>query len=98
MMTAPLPALALLVGLVVTANAQNLILNGDFETGPFAPSTTITNWVVSGAAQVHSIDGEGATTSIHSAALNVGGDSQGTVLSQSFSTVVGKAYVLNFDS
>jgi hypothetical protein len=80
-----------------STQAQNLILNGDFEADPHAPSTTITDWVVSGAGHVHSIQ-EGATTGIYSAALNVGGDSEGTVISQSFTTVVGKGYILNFDS
>ena len=79
------------------AQGQNLIFNGDFETGPFAPSSTITDWTVSGTGHIHSI-AEGATTPTHAAALNIGHDSQGTVLSQSFTTVVGKLYSLDFDA
>jgi hypothetical protein len=79
------------------ASAQNLITNGDFESPPFAPSFTITSWTVSGSGQIHSIQ-EGATTPTHSAALNVGGDSQGSILSQSFSTTIGTLYRLDFDT
>ena len=81
----------------LAAQGQNLISNGNFETGPFAPSSTITNWTVSGTGHIHSIE-EGATTPTHSAALNIGHDSQGTILSQSFPTVVGKIYSLDFDA
>jgi Protein of unknown function (DUF642)/Carbohydrate binding domain len=79
------------------ASAQNLITNGDFESPPFAPSFTVTGWTVSGSGQIHSSQ-EGATTPTHSAALNIGGDSQGSILSQSFSTTVGTLYRLDFDS
>ena len=77
--------------------AQNLIQNGDFELPPFAPSSNLTNWVVGGTGHVHSID-EGATSETHSAALSVGFDSEGTTLSQSFPTVVGQSYTVDFDA
>src|ERR1700758_5173084 len=101
-MKSGLPAVAAAVCLSFTfaadiAQAQNLIVNGDFETAPYAPSTTITSWTVSGTGHVHEIE-EGATTPTHSLALNVGGDSEGTVVSQTITTVVGKSYILNFDS
>ena len=76
---------------------QNLITNGDFETPPYAPSFTVSGWNVGGNGFVHSIE-EGATTPIHSAALNIGGDSQGNTLSQSFPTTIGALYRLDFDS
>jgi uncharacterized protein DUF642 len=93
---------ATLLGAVIllwdfSAQAQNLISNGDFETPPFAPSTTITNWVVSGAGDIHEA-AEGSTSPTHSAALNIGADSEGTVLSQSFTTLNGQTYVLDFDA
>ena len=81
----------------LSAHSQNLLTNGDFETPPFAPSTTVTGWTVSGGGHIHEAE-EGATSPIHSVALNIGGDSQGTILSQTFSTVAGKAYTLDFDA
>ena len=72
-----------------SAPAQNLITNGDFETPPFAPSLMITGWDIQGTGQIHSIE-EGSTTPSHSAAFNVSGSSEGSILSQSFSTVVGQ--------
>src|SRR5207244_444021 len=41
---------------------------------------------------------EGSTSPIHSAAFNIGGDSQGNILSQSFSTINGQTYTLDFDT
>ena len=81
----------------LSAQSQNLLTNGDFETPPFAPSTTVTGWTVAGSGHVHEAE-EGATTPSHAVALNIGGDSQGTTLSQSFATVAGRTYVLDFDS
>src|SRR4051794_8151268 len=80
------------------ARGQNLIQNGDFDTGDHAPLSTITNWIVSGTGAIHSKDGQGTTSGMYAAAFNVGGDSQGTVLSQSFSTVAGGFYQLDFDT
>src|SRR5438270_9860169 len=91
--------LASAMGLVwaVPVRAQNLIANGGFETPPYAPSTTITNWTVGGAGHVHEAD-EGSTSPSHALALNIGGDSEGTTVSQSFSTIVGNLYELDFDA
>jgi hypothetical protein len=41
---------------------------------------------------------EGATSPTHSAAFSTGGDSQNNVLSQSFSTISGRQYALDFDA
>src|SRR3954447_642819 len=79
------------------AQAQNLVTNGDFEMAPFAPSSTLTNWTVGGTGHIHSAS-EGATNGSHSAAFNIGHNDEGTTLSQSFSTVVGQLYSLDFDS
>lgn len=81
----------------ISSSAQNLITNGDFETPPFAPSLSVSGWNVLGTGKIHSIQ-EGSTTPTHSAALNVGGSSQGSILSQSFATTAGQLYVLDFDA
>jgi hypothetical protein len=82
---------------VASLCGQNLIQNGDFEAQPYAPSTAITNWTVSGTGAVHEIN-EGFTTPTHAAALNIGGDSQGTIISQTFPTAPGELYRVDFDS
>jgi hypothetical protein len=74
-----------------------LITNGDFEVPPFNTDGTVTNWTVGGPGKVAS-NPEGATSGTHSAALNAGGSSQGNTLSQSFTTTVGQAYRVDFDS
>src|SRR5438105_7841462 len=75
---------------VTPAHAQNLILNGDFEAEPHDPDSPITNWAVSGAGHVHSAM-EGATSGSFCAALSIGSDSQGNVLSQTSATSPGQA-------
>ena len=40
---------------------------------------------------------EGATSGTHGAVFNEGGDSQGNVLYQTFNTVAGQSYILEFD-
>ncbi len=77
--------------------AQNLIRNGEFEIPPFAPSSTLTYWTVAGTGHVHEAE-EGSTTPTHSAALSIGHDSEGTIISQSFATAVGERYRVDFDS
>ena len=79
------------------ASGQNLIQNSDFELPPFAPSSDVSSWVVGGTGAVHSID-EGATTPVRSAALSVGEDSEGTTLSQTFPTLAGQIYTVDFDA
>ena len=64
---------------VQSISAQNRIVNGDFEAPPFAPSSVITSWNVSGTGHVHSIS-EGATSGTHSMA-------DGTSATLSFTSV-----------
>jgi hypothetical protein len=77
--------------------SSNLIVNGDFEAGPHDTTGSITNWTVSGTGN-GATEMEGATSGNFSAALNVGSDTEGTVLSQSFTTVAGQGYVVEFDA
>jgi Protein of unknown function (DUF642) len=91
--------LAAAIGFIsgLSAHAQNALTNGDFEAPPYAPSFTVTGWTVSGNGNIHEIE-EGSTSPTHSAAFNIGGDSQGNTLSQSFSTINGQTYTLDFDT
>ena len=57
---------------------QNLLINGDFETAATAGSP-VPAWTVSGTGAIEEIN-EGATSGSNSAAFNIGGDRQGTVL------------------
>jgi hypothetical protein len=86
----------------VSARAQNLLQNPNFEEPPHAPedqSNTVTDWIVGGTADIHSgPSNEGSTTPAYSAVLNVGQDSEGTTLSQSFATTVGTVYKVEFDA
>lgn len=52
-------------------------------------------WTVSGRVLNGS---EGATTPSHAAVFTAGGNSQGDLLSQSFSTVAGRTYAVDFDA
>ena len=74
----------------------NLVLNGSFEAPPHSVNT-VTNWTISGNGKVESSP-EGSTTPTHSGVLNAGSDSENNVLSQSFATVVGQLYTLEFDA
>jgi hypothetical protein len=80
----------------IPADAQNLITNGDFETSPYVMLGIVANWSVAGNARVLE-DQEGATSGTHAAVFNPGGDSQGNVLSQTITTVPGRAYIFEFD-
>ena len=77
--------------------AQNLILNGDFETDPNVPNGTVTDWTVSGTAHIHA-EMEGATSGSYSAAFNVGVIPKAAILSQNFTTIIGHNYTVEFDS
>ncbi|HJT82031.1 MAG TPA: DUF642 domain-containing protein [Chthoniobacterales bacterium] len=90
-------ALGLVLVLTLSADAQNLILNGDFEAEPHDPVATILNWDIGGPGFVHSAM-EGATSGDFSAALSIGGDTEGNILSQTFPTTIGQTYVVEFDS
>ena len=80
---------------VAAANGQNLLLNGDFETGPHNSLSTITNWATSGFVRTAQ---QGSTSGDWSAALRISGDSEGNTLSQTFTTTVGQAYLVEFDA
>jgi hypothetical protein len=77
--------------------AQNLVVNGDFETGPFLTSGTVSNWIVSGTAKVAELSNEGSTSGTYAAAVGEGGNYQNDVLSQTISTVPGQTYIFEFD-
>ena len=82
---------------LLSAQAQNLILNPSFEDGPHGPSDVILDWIVGGTGSANSAM-QGATTGDFSAALNVGGDSENTTISQTFSTTIGQIYMVEFDA
>ena len=77
----------------VTAQAQNLVSNADFETGPFGVNNTVTSWTVTGSAVV-TVAEEGATTPTHSATFKP----KGGVLSQTLTTTAGQTYDVDFDA
>src|SRR4051812_3059174 len=92
----------LIVGVVVfgadIVAAQNLVSNGDFETGPFFTRTVVAGWIVSGSGNIASLSGEGVTSGTHAVALDEGGNSQNNTLSQTISTTPGVTYIFEFDS
>lgn len=92
----PLRLLLLLVCVasLPVARAQNVIINGDFDTPPF--DTGVSGWVVTG--HVAAVTNQGSTTSPAAAALSIGGDTQGDMLSQTFTTTIGQTYALDFDA
>ncbi len=85
-------------------HAQNLINNPSFEAAPHAPSSDMIDWMTGVTAtaghpdaHIHSIQ-EGATDGQYDAAFSVGRDSEGTTLFQTFPTVVGNFYQIDFDA
>lgn len=78
------------------AAGQNVIINGDFEEPPYDTIGVVSGWTVTGA--VGSVDNQGSTSPDHAAAFSLGGDSQGNMLSQTFATVSGATYTLDFDA
>ncbi len=88
-------AIFLLSGALV-GRGQNLLINGDFETGPFNTTGVVSGWMVAGSAA--DVDGQGFTSATHAGALSVGGDTQGDSLSQTFATMSGTLYTLEFDA
>ena len=78
------------------AAGQNVIINGDFETGPFDTNGTVSGWTVTG--DVGNVSSVGSTSGSHAAAFSLGGDSEGNMLSQTFETVSGATYTLDFDA
>src|SRR5205814_3407602 len=87
---------SLLLGFVVVTHGQNLLTNGDFETPATTPSP-IPGWTLSGTSQIKE-EMEGVTSGTQDAAFNIGHDSQGSILSQSFATAAGHTYLLSFDA
>lgn len=88
----PFLAAAALCLFVSRAMGQNLLTNGGFETGDFA------GWTVSGDVQIDATQGvpsEGSSAT----KLNVAGSgpTQDATLSQTFTTVPGALYRLDFD-
>ena len=79
-----------------TPASSSLLVNGDFETAPFATMGAVAGWTVGGAGKIQ-VE-QAATSPTHGAGFNTGGDSQGTTLSQSFTTVAGQVYSLDFDA
>jgi Protein of unknown function (DUF642) len=91
--------LLLLIACAATVSivgAQNVILNGDFETPPFETDGVVSDWAVTGF--VGDVSGQGFTSASHAAAFSLGGDSQGNMLSQSFATNPGQSFTLDFDA
>ncbi|MFL6515231.1 MAG: DUF642 domain-containing protein [Chthoniobacterales bacterium] len=93
------PIILVLLSFCVAAamDAQNLIHNGDFEAVPHDPSSTILDWDILGAGFIHSAM-QGATSGSFAAALSIGGDSDANILSQTFGTTAGQAYLVQFDA
>jgi hypothetical protein len=77
------------------ALGQDLIVNGDFESEPQDVDDLIVDWTVSGSIDTSM---PGANQSSYAAALNIGGDTDGNMLSQTFDTVAGQAYTVEFDA
>lgn len=73
------------------------LVNGDFEAWPFNDPGTVTGWTIGGNKHIESIT-QGATSPSHSAGFSVGGDSTANILSQTFNTVAGQTYTLDFDA
>jgi hypothetical protein len=87
--------LVICAGSISIAQAQNVIINGDFETPPH-DVFTVTGWDVTG--NVASVSGEGSTSGSYAAAFSVGGNTQGDMLSQTVATAIGQTYSLDFDA
>lgn len=81
----------------ISVSAQNVVINGDFETPPYDTVGTVSGWVVGGNGNVSEAE-EGSTSGTHSAAFSVGTNSEGDTLSQSFATTAGVEYTLAFDA
>src|ERR1700761_7594957 len=82
-----------------SVRAQNLLLNGDFESPPDPHDPLgINHWFVFGTSDIQALQNVGYTTATHAAAFNVTGDSDMSVLGQTFSTTIGQYYALDFDA
>lgn len=74
----------------------NIVVNGDFETGPVDTNGSVTGWTVVGGKVA--VEPEGSTSGNYSAAFDVGGAWPSNSLSQTVRTSPGHLYVLNFDT
>ncbi|MEO8615552.1 MAG: Ig-like domain-containing protein, partial [Luteolibacter sp.] len=86
------------VSLTVTSS---ILANGSFETGAILPSnfTVLDGWTVTGSSAGYIADANyTATDGSRLAILSVGGDNFDGAISQSFPTVPGQAYQLEFDA
>jgi hypothetical protein len=70
------------------------LANANFETSPFNAGT-VNGWSVTGNV---SNNMEGATSGTHAACLTSGANSQGDTLSQTFATIPGVVYNVDFDA
>ena len=80
---------------VIALPPNPTLANSNFETGPFDFPGTVTGWVVNGKVGDNT---QGFTSASHSAALTAGGNTQGDMLSQNFTTVIGQLYAVDFDA
>src|ERR1700751_1485757 len=87
-------ACALSTSAGLSAYAQNLVTNGDFETAPYATANTVTSWTVTPSTGGVSEAAEGSTSGTHSAAFTP----KGAALSQVLTTTSGQAYSVDFDA
>jgi len=76
---------------VLSAQAQNLVNNGSFETGSLA------DWALNPSGNVGVSSVEGAADGTDAAVFNGSNGNVDGVLSQSLSTVAGSHYTLTFD-
>ena len=91
-------AAALALG-CLAANAQNLLVNGSFETGDLSGWTAINN-TPGGPYNVDPVlvaNTEGASDGRFSAIFNAGDTQPIAALEQTFATVLGAQYTLSFD-
>jgi hypothetical protein len=79
------------------ANGQNLIVNGDFELGPYQSRSAVGGWSVSGTGFIMVNFNEGVTTGSWAATLDEGGNSQNNTLSQTIATTPGQTYIFEYD-
>ncbi len=88
MRTLKIPATAVLCVIGIGANAQNLLTNGNFETG------TLAGWTNSGTVNVYSLMGVGNSFAAVFPAINAGlsGD-----IFQSVATQLNGSYTFSFD-
>jgi hypothetical protein len=88
-------AAAISLAWTLSAQAQNPLLNPNFDSGTHGTVGVVTDWNVNGNVASHT---EGATSDIYSAVLSAGADSEGDTLSQTFATTAGLQYQLDFDA